>query len=709
MTHRANAATGAAVLLAAWTLIAPQVAHAVVTPADDPLVPTVSIVIDRLSPAVPEPGDTLRLSGRIISTSSVALRDVAVQLRRSSTTIPERAALDESASSELQPANGEPADVPLTGTRLEVATDLPPGARRPFSLRVPVDSLGLAAPGTYVLGLDVYGMVQGVQTLDTRQAVTRTFLPWYPPGSEIEPVSLVWLWPFADWPARGPDGVLLDDQTPRELSDGGRLDGLLDIATDYSTTVSWVADPALLQTASAMSGGYEVVAGPSVAVGDADVAAGRWLDRFVRATRGKPLRVLPYADVDATALNRGALSNDIVRAVTQGPAIAASAAGRPVQGNLYWAPFGRIDRATLNVLASAGVTSLVLSADALPSTDEALATDGLATAALPTSVGTIRAILIDPGLSSLLDAAPEAATDIVLTRQRFLAETSVVAESLPPDQSSRTLVVAPSSVRWTAVPGLVVPLLRATRTAPWLDTQSLDDLLSAPAPSASRQRGGYGPRAREDELSSDYVARIGQTSADLEAFGSVIDDPTGLVQPFSEALLRAESAAWRTEPDVGAALLADTSRALDQETDRVRVLSKGQVTLSGDTGSVPVTIANDLDRSVTVGLTLRGQPGLRLAAQPLAGIRIEPGRFASVEVDVRVVGGDPLPVEVQLLSPEGLDYGRPARITVASTAYARAAAWVVAAAFVAIAVFVVVGVTRRIRKAHAQRGGGLGR
>ncbi len=40
------------------------------------------------------------------------------------------------------------------------------------------------------------------------------------------------------------------------------------------------------------------------------------------------------------------------------------------------------------MLASAGVATLVLSADAMPATDEAAATDGLATAALPTAIGT---------------------------------------------------------------------------------------------------------------------------------------------------------------------------------------------------------------------------------------------------------------------------------------------------------------------------------
>jgi hypothetical protein len=67
-----------------------------------------------------------------------------------------------------------------------------------------------------------------------------------------------------------------------------------------------------------------------------------------------------------------------------------------------------------------------------------------------------------------------------------------------------------------------------------------------------------------------------------------------------------------------------------------------------------------------------------------------------------VVGGDPLTVEVQLLDGQQESYGKPALITVSSTAYARAAAWVVAVAFIAILVFVVFGVTR----AHSQGAGG---
>ena len=695
---RGLAAAAAAVWLA--LAVAPAVSSA--APTEDTVEPVVRVVIDDLAPAIPEDGDTLRLSGRVISTARSTLTDVSIQLRRGSAPLAARSDVVAVFDAGLAPADGEPADVPLPGTRTLVAEELPPGARRSFSIRVPVDSLGLSAPGVYVVGVDAYAREVSAAA-EARMGVLRTFLPWFPPDSEVDPVSLTWLWPLADWPARATDGALLTDQTPVELSDGGRLDRLLDIGQRFRSTVSWIADPALLQTAAAMSGGYQVLQDGTLTVGDREQEAQRWLDGLARATREPGLRALPYADIDASAVTRGGLSNDVVRAVTQGPGIASAALGQAVPGDLYWAPFGRIDRPALNVLASAGVDTIVLSADAMPATDEATPTDGLATAPLPTSVGTMRAVLTDPGLTAVLSLPQRSSSDVILARQRFLAETGVLSQTLPADQ--RELVVAPPSVRWDATASLLSPLLKATSAAPWLDPLPLERLLDRPAPSVSRQRGGYGDRAREAELDQRYVARIARTEADVEVFASVIDDPTGIVQPFSEALLRAGSSAWRTEPAVGDGLLASIDGAITEETGRVTVLSEGRITLSGDVGKVPITIANELDRSVTVGVVLRGNPPLRLDSEPLTGIRIEPGRFASVDIDARIVGGDPLAVDVQLISPEGEDYGSPARITLASTAYARAAAWVVVAAFVAIAVFVVVGVTRRIRKAHAARTG----
>jgi hypothetical protein len=117
-----------------------------------------------------------------------------------------------------------------------------------------------------------------------------------------------------------------------------------------------------------------------------------------------------------------------------------------------------------------------------------------------------------------------------------------------------------------------------------------------------------------------------------------------------------------------------------------------------------VTIANDTDQTVQVGLVLLSSPSTRLASEPIRQIVIEPGRKASLDVTARVVGSDPLPVRVQLLTPDGDRYGSPGSITLISAAYARAASWVVIAAFIALGIFVVVGIAQRIRRTRGQSG-----
>lgn len=213
----------------------------------------------------------------------------------------------------------------------------------------------------------------------------------------------------------------------------------------------------------------------------------------------------------------------------------------------------------------------------------------------------------------------------------------------------------------------------------------------------------YGSKAQAAELTSTYLANVRATSGQLASFTSVLDNPIGVSDAFASALLRTESSAWRSQPDTGKELLATVEAQLAEQIAQVKVLSEGTVTFSGETGRVPITIENSLDRSVTVGVELRASPSIRLESQPLTDITIEPGRKVSVDIEARVVGSNTVPVRVQLLTPDGSTFGTAARIDVASTAYARAAAWVVAIAFVAIVVFVVVGVARRI---HAASGGG---
>lgn len=684
----------------------------------------VQIVLDRLTPVVPEPGDNLRIEGRIVNNTANVIANAAVRARVSAEPLTRRSQITKVREAGLDPQEPEepgtepftePVAVVVDATREAVADSIPPSGQVSFAIRIPVADLPFAEQGVYAIAVEVLGVRRGTagQEFEQRQGIMRTFLPWFPNPEAITPVQMVWLWPLADYPARTAEGVFLDDQTPLAISSGGRLDELVQSGSLQPRSVTWIADPAVLQSVQDMTDGYRVQRSGEVVVGDRSQDAQTWLttlDSALRqatppATDAPTLRALPYADIDADALTRADMSTDVVRSITQAVPVASAAIGQPVTGGIYWAPFGRIDRTTADLLASAGVRTVIVSGRFLRAQD-AFAGANTGRAVISTSFGALQAVLREPRMSDLLTSPQRNRSDAIEVRQAFLAESGVLAGTIPQDAPSRAVVVGPDDIRWDPSTTVVNSLLRATISAPWMTPLSLDELLSGPTNPLQRKRGGYGRIAQAAELPSEYLAQVRRASEELAGFTSVLDNPIGISDAYAAALLRSASSAWRAEPERGLELLKDTRESLNAQVGQVQVLSDGTVTFSGDTGRVPVTIENNLERSVTVGVELRASPSLRLESEPLTGINVEPGRKVSVDLQARVIGGNTLPVRVQLLTADGSRFGSPARIDVASTAYARAAAWVVAIAFVAIVVFVIVGVIRRIRIASTTSGAG---
>ena len=669
---------------------------------------TVNVVIDELSPLVPAPGGTLRIAGRFVNAAPTAVRDVRIRLRLSESPVPSAEAMDAILDAPLfdaaasVPGGFDPDGYVIDVDGGSVASELNPGAEGRFAIAIPFERLPLGRPGAYALGVEAVA-VTGASATPTRAGIARTFLPWIPrervADGTVTQVRLLWLWPLADAPARTATGTLLDDATPRALAADGRLGRLVRIGGEHAVT--WIADPALLQTARAISDGYQVERDGQLTVGDDPQAGARWLTALAEAVAGEPLHLLPYADLDTSAARRAGLGSDAVQAVTSAPRIARAAladagSGTEVElaGTIAWPPGGRIDRQAASLLASTGLTATVLGPQAVRQPAAGVATLG-------TGAGPLTALIADPVLAGILAAPQRSAADALGARQRFLAQTALLAtdEGAAAKGERPLVVVAPADLRWDPSPRLVEPLLRSVERAPWLTLTSLERATDGAL--ASVQRAAYGDAARAQELPPTRMAAIGAQQERLAALGDILVAPAGVVEPFGMALLRAQSSAWRAQPETGAALVRSIRRELDTRIGAVRVLSEGRVVFSGDVGAVPITIANDLDQQVTVGVRLLATPSARLSSAPLEGIAIEPGRRVSVTLDARVVGSEDLAVRVQLLTPDGDPFGTPGSITVTSTAYARVASWVVAAAFAAIAVFVVVGIARRIRKARA--------
>lgn len=686
---------GLAVLLAVLSVLA-----FLVTPpahADDATAP-VRITITGLAPVALGQGTSLSMSGTVANTGLTTITALSVRLTLSTAPIIERRDLRKATDAE-----GGYGSIPLYATTTALVDALPAGAKADYRISVDTAQLPLGDPGVYVLGAEAIGLgPAGYVILDTQ----RTLIPYVP--DTVAPVNVTWLWPLATAPAQTPDDVLLGDAIPREISPGGRLDDLL-TAGASSPSISWVVDSQLLQVASDMSDGYLVDKGGTIRAGTAADDAATWLVRAreilgvpedtARSTpRQRPLWVMPYADPDADALTRAGLATDVVRATTAAPDVAARQLDRLPDGTLAWAAGGRLDREALDILASAGVSTVVVRDKAAP------AVPGLGYTPsgyldVEASGGSVRALVADPGLLTALELPQGNQATILDARQRFLSELAFVA--LEPTEESRYLIAAAGSPRWDPNPRLLRAIIASIRGTQWTRLVPVSTVLALPDAQTERVFDPEARRARE--LSAAYLQRINATQASLDSLRTVLTDPLPVTAPIASALLRAESSAWRTRPREGERLLDSIDASLAETGSSVYVVPRDNVVLSGDRGSVPVTVTNDFDQTVRVGVVITADPAARLDAQPLESVEIEPGRRASLEVPVRVVGGEALTVSVQLTDPSGQAFGEPVSLELRTTAYSRAALWVAIAAAAVLVLLVVYDIVRRARQRGTKR------
>ena len=145
-------------------------------------------------------------------------------------------------------------------------------------------------------------------------------------------------------PPREPaDGVFLDDHLATEVSATGRLTRLLDAAARAPGAVSWVVDPALLQ--SPAGHGRRLRRTPARRQprhrAPARPAAQAWLDPARALTASAEVTASAYGDPDVVALHRAGLDVDIALASTTARDLPRQRCSRlPVGHGLAWPPGG---------------------------------------------------------------------------------------------------------------------------------------------------------------------------------------------------------------------------------------------------------------------------------------------------------------------------------------------------------------------------------
>jgi hypothetical protein len=330
--------------------------------AADPTAATVAIT--SLDPLVPTATGTLRLAGQVTNSGSASVNDVQIRLRISTTPLIGRSDITSVATGTAN-VQGQLVNLTLPDS----PRYLDPGGQANWSISVPLLDLPIAGVGVYVLVVEAVGTLNGTYQ---QLGVERTFLPWVPKPSEVQPSRLVWLWPLSEPPGSAPDGVMLSDQIATDLGPTGRLTELVSIGGSAQGVVSWVADPQVLESAAGLSGGYRYNSGSGVREGRGATAAAAWLSAADLALAAGDVHTLPYAWPDADALVRATLDHDLVATLTLGQQLLSARIGRDSGPPVYWPTSGISERRTLDVLDSAGVKTVVLSSNTAHGTEPAV-------------------------------------------------------------------------------------------------------------------------------------------------------------------------------------------------------------------------------------------------------------------------------------------------------------------------------------------------
>lgn len=648
--------------LLAGLLLVPQSSSAQAAPTGSR---TVDVTIESMTPSAPTKADSVTISGTLSNEGSSVITDAHVGMHRGSS-LSGRSSIDTAA----QRTGYVPGvDGPEVKGHKEKIDKLDPGARRSFSLSVPVKDLDLGDDGVYQLGISLSGRTQAAP-VERVLGIDRTLLPWQD-GNAGKKTQLTYLWPLISSThltaetdaAQTP--VFRNDDLAAEIAPGGRLQQM--VALSKNLPVTFVIDPDLLASVDAMTRTYKVD-GPDGPVGKNQAVAKQWLNDLEKAVKTHEVIALPFADPDLASLAHHGKS--VPSALSHlGPATDLAATtvdtvlGVTPRTDFAWPVDGAIDSSIVDVATSAGAHNVITRSDSLRETGGLPYTP---TAARPIGGGNT-AIVADARLSRAFEGDMSKADNASRAVQQFLAQTQMINLQAPDRQ--RSIVVTPQRMPSAAQAHAMATALRALEEGRWTEPLDLSDATVAkPDPAATRRvpsDAAYPGSLRREELPAGAFRKIQETQSALDDYQVILAQPERVVTPFGTAIMREMSTEWRGNPTGAGAFRNSVRGYLDGLTKKVHLIQKSDATLSGRSATIPVTVQNNLVQGVE-GMTLKltsSQPN-RLDVGKPQEIKVDGGHSQSFKFDTTANANGRAWVTAQLYTADGRPYGEPMRFQV---------------------------------------------
>ncbi|WP_077060162.1 DUF6049 family protein [Streptomyces sp. MP131-18] len=673
---------------------------------------TATISITDLGPAVPDEDDTLTIRGTVTNDGASPIVNGTVDAR-SGVLLSGRSAIDEAV-----PRTGHDA---ATGTIVSGhGQDLPtiaPGMSATFSLQVPVSALSLGADGVYELGVGLTGQTE-TERWDILLGVGRTLLPWQPDAADSEgaQTDLSVLWPLISTTHLTSQTGADEEQTPAfrddsllgEISPGGRLDQMVSLGADLPVT--WVVDPDLLASVDAMTEPYQVYDGDRLVDGDGQEEARAWLRKLQEAVQGNEVVALPFADPDLASLAHqgkdvlGALGQ-LAKATETAEVTVETVLDVDASTDFAWPVEGAIDPSIVSVATSAGAHHVIARSDSLRPGDLSYTPS----AARPIGGGTT-AVVADARLSTLFEGDMTGTAEARLAEQQLLSQTLAITQQDPANE--RSVVLAPQRMPTAAQAQAMADALLALRdSADWVHFTDLTQAAQAtPDPAANQEvppAADYPQELREQELPTSAFQAMRETQRTLEDFQVILTRDDRVATPFGNAIRREMSTSWRGNEDDAAAYRETVQDGLTGLTERVHLIPKSPVTLSGRSATIPVTVQNNLVQDVhNLELRLTSSRTLGLEVGEEQEIVVSGGHSQSVKFSATARANGRTFLEAQLYTPDNKPYGDPIQFQASVTSITSNVMMVIAGGLLLVVLAGIRMYTQRKRAAREPAGVG---
>lgn len=668
-----------------------------------------AVSIDTISPAYLTPGVQQNVRGVITNLDDHVWRDLQVYLVMSPSPLASREELAAALASPATAYSGNRVFDP--GLYLNLGS-LQPGESTSYDLSVPFGRLGLLsrAPGVYWIGVHVIATdADGFRNAAVATGRARSLIPLMP--SKVEtPVGLALVWPFQAPVQRATDGTYLNaDTLTGEVSEGGRLRRMLDMATAAGDVpVTLVIDPGVLDALANIAAGTacrvasqtpgpvastptepDATPSPQELVPDETPQQGsarEFVSDLLTVARSQPVWVQGFGrpDLAALASRRGSSLDNAVDNAT-----AASLETFGLSGRRVYLPTQDVDAETLSRLPADTV--------ALVSADQ-LAGWQLPDGPVTPVQGTDPPVDVLVSDRTLTDGGPAPGpTDAALqVRQRLLSESALLSLEATAIGISNPGMIFVASPSWDPGPTWPSSGFFTAFDAPWLQMTTPESQLT--------QAAGIPATALAPAHAASPTLPSGllDTAADMVRRARILravtqQDPT-LPSCSDQAVAAAVSEYWRSDPDTGEAIAGDALRDLGKQLNLVTVDGPDFVTLSSDSGRFPITITNDLDRPVRVGVRITADDG-SMTFDDIGPVDLR--RNDSTTFTVRTTASDVgvIAVKATLTTPTGRPFGKPATFSLRTSAVG-VIVWI---ALGAAAVLVGLAVVRSLRR--RDRGG----